>query len=79
MQTHSLQTVPSLESEMVSISADVSAGSAVASARNAVARRSSLRRVTRRSIAKNNRNANTDIAGSEIGSPPQTFVRKTDE
>src|SRR5262245_11383655 len=79
MQTHSLQVVPSCDSEMVSITIEVAAGSALASARNAVARGSSLRRVSSRSSAKNPMKPNTAIAGSEIGIPPQTLVRNTDE
>ncbi len=79
MPTHSLQVVPSWLSEITSITIEVSAGSADARARNAVARGSSLRRVSSRSVANSPMNANTAIAGSAIGMPPHTRVRNTDE
>src|SRR5689334_11155280 len=79
MQTHSLQVVPSWVSEIVSITIDVSAGSAHAATRNAVARGSRLRRVSSRSVANRPMNANTAIAGKAIGTPPHTRDRITDE
>jgi len=79
MPMHSLHAVPSLVSEIVAITADAATGRPHASARKPVARGSCLRRVNIRSTAKQPMNANTAIAGSEIGMPPHTRVRNTDE
>src|SRR5688572_16099318 len=75
----SLHAAPSVTKDSVAIAIDVENGSVVASARNPVARRSPSRRVTSSVAAKNARNANTDIAGSETGIPPQNVFRSTDE
>ena len=64
---------------MNAITTEVTAGKAVASAMKPVARGSSCRPVSTSSTANSSRNANTDIAGSEIGTPPHTRVRMTDE
>jgi hypothetical protein len=76
---HSLQVAPISCSEMNAITADAAAGSAVASARNPVARRSPCRPESAISPARKRRNANTDIAASEIGIPPHVLARKNEE
>jgi hypothetical protein len=77
MPTHSLQVVPSLVSEMTSIAIEVAAGGR--SQRENRSRANRAGDASARSIANSAMNANTAIAPSEIGMPPHTFVRRTDE
>src|SRR5687768_8105092 len=79
MPMQSLQAASSLLKEMNAITPEVTAGKAVASAMKPAARGSSWRPVRMSSTANRSRNANTDIAGSEIGTPPHTRVRMMDE
>src|SRR4029079_17295866 len=79
MPMQSLHAASSLLKEMYAITAEVTAGKAVAAAMKPAARGSSCRPVRISSTANRSRNANTDIAGSEIGTPPHTRVRRTDE
>jgi hypothetical protein len=79
MPMQSLQAASSLLREMKAITPEVTAGSAVAAARNPVARGSFCRPVRQTSIANRRMKAKTDIAGKEIGIPPQTRVRMMDE
>src|SRR5262245_8807116 len=75
MPMQSLHFASSLLNEMYA----VTAGNAVASAMNPAALGSSCRPVSTSSTANRSRKANTDMAGSEIGTPPHTLVRMTDE
>ncbi len=79
MPMQSLQAASSLVNATMAMMIDAPAGKSVASARNAVARRSSCRRVRHSSTVNSSRNANTDMAGSEMGMPPHTASRITDE
>src|SRR5690349_24351614 len=79
MPMQSLHAAPSVCSEMYAITKDAPTGNKVAASAKPVAATSScLSRSTSHS-AQNARKQNTDIAGSEIGIPPQTDDRNTDE
>ena len=78
MPTQSLQKALSCVAAMAPMTVEARSGITAAITSQPISRVVSPSRMSA-STARHARNANTAIAGSEMGSPPQSAVRKKDE